>query len=114
MNAWTGSLLGVPVSAVSTGIGCPSAAIAVEELIDVGADTFIRVGSSGSMQPDVHAGDVVVVNASIRDEGTTLHYLPVEFPAVANTDVINALREGAQKLGYRHHIGVSAGRCVEG
>ena len=104
---WTGSLLGVPVSAVSTGIGCPSAAIAVEELIDIGADTFIRVGSSGSMQPDVHAGDVVVVNASIRDDGTTLHYLPVEFPAVANIDVVNALREGARKLGYRYHTGVS-------
>lgn len=104
---WTGTLLGEKVSVVSTGIGCPSAAIAVEELVEVGADTFIRVGSSGSMQPDVHAGDVVVVNASIRDEGTTLHYLPMEFPAVADIDVVNALREGAQKLGFRYHTGVS-------
>jgi len=104
---WSGTLLGEKVSVVSTGIGCPSAAIAVEELIDVGADTLVRVGSSGSMQPDVHMGDVVVVTASIRDEGTTSHYLPPEYPAVADVDVVNALRAGAVKLGLRHHCGVS-------
>jgi len=104
---WTGTLLGEKVSVVSTGIGCPSAAIAVEELVDVGADTFVRVGSSGSMQADVHTGDIVIVSASIRDEGTTSHYLPVEFPAVANVDVVNAMRAGAKSLGLRHHCGVS-------
>jgi uridine phosphorylase len=104
---WTGTLLGEKVSVVSTGIGCPSAAIAVEELIDVGADTLVRVGSSGSMQPNVHAGDVVVVTGSIRDEGTTSHYLPIEFPAVADLDVVNALRSGADRLGLRHHSGIS-------
>ena len=101
---WSGTLLGEKVSVVSTGIGCPSAAIAVEELIDVGADTLVRVGSSGSMQPDVHSGDVVVVTASIRDEGTTSHYLPLEYPAVADVDVVNALRAGAMKLGLTHHM----------
>ena len=106
-TTWTGSLLGEKVSVVSTGIGCPSAAIAVEELVEVGADTLIRVGSSGSMQPDVHTGDIVVVTASIRDEGTTRQYLPLEFPAVANLDVINALRAGARNLGVRHHCGIS-------
>ncbi len=104
---WTGLLLGEKVSVVSTGIGCPSTAIAVEELVEIGADTFIRVGSSGSMQPYVHGGDVAIVTGAIRDEGTTLHYLPVEYPAVADIDVVCALREGAKRLGMRHHLGVS-------
>jgi uridine phosphorylase len=104
---YTGTLLGEKVSVVSTGIGCPSTAIAVEELIDVGADTFVRVGSSGSMQTNVHSGDIVVVTASIRDEGTTNHYLPMEFPAVADFDVVHAMREGARRLGLRFHSGVS-------
>jgi uridine phosphorylase len=104
---YTGTLLGEKVSVVSTGIGCPSAAIAVEELVDVGADTFVRVGSSGSMQANVHAGDIVVVTASIRDEGTTAHYLPVEFPAVADFSVVQAMLHAAEKLGLRYHTGVS-------
>lgn len=104
---WTGTLLGEKVSVVSTGIGCPSAAIAVEELVDFGADTFVRVGSSGSMQANVHMGDIVVVTASIRDEGTTTHYLPLEFPAVANVDVVNAMQASARDLGLPHHCGVS-------
>lgn len=104
---WTGTLLDEKVSVVSTGIGCPSTAIAIEELVDVGADTFIRVGSSGAMQPDGRMGDVAIVTGSIRDEGTTLHYLPVEFPAVADVDVVLALREAAQKMGVTYHVGVS-------
>jgi uridine phosphorylase len=104
---WTGSLLGEKVSVVSTGIGCPSASIAVEELIEAGADTLVRVGSSGSMQPYVHTGDVVVVSASIRDEGTTADYLPISFPAVADIDVVNAMREGALRLGLKAHTGIS-------
>jgi uridine phosphorylase len=104
---WTGTLLGEKVSVVSTGIGCPSAAIAVEELIDMGADTFIRVGSSGAMQPDGRMGDVAIVTAAIRDEGTTPQYLPVEFPAVADVDVVTSLRDAARKLGLRYHVGVS-------
>jgi uridine phosphorylase len=104
---WTGSLLGEKVSVVSTGIGCPSTAIAVEELIDIGADTLIRVGSSGSMQPHIRMGDVAIVTGAIRDEGTSLHYLPVEFPAVADIDVVLALREAAKQLGVRAHTGIS-------
>ncbi len=104
---WTGTLLGEKVSVVSTGIGCPSTAIAVEELIDVGADTFIRVGSSGAIQPGARKGDVAIVTAAIRDEGTTSHYLPLEFPAVADLDVVSALREAARKLGLRHHVGIA-------
>lgn len=104
---WTGTLLGEKVSVCSTGIGCPSAAIAVEELIDSGADTFIRVGSSGAMQPYAHMGDVAIVTGSIRDEGTTRQYLPIEFPAVADPDVVSALREAARNLEIPHHIGIS-------
>ena len=103
---WSGTLLGEAVSVVSTGIGCPSTAIAAEELIEVGANTLIRVGSSGSMQPYIHTGDVVVVTAAIRDEGTTSHYLPIEFPAMADIDVVNALRSGAASLGIPYHCGI--------
>lgn len=103
---WTGTLLGEKVSVVSTGIGCPSTAIAVEELIEAGADTMIRVGSCGAMQPYVHTGDVIVAAGAIRDEGTTLHYLPIEFPAVANIEVVNALVAGAAAMGIKAYTGV--------
>ncbi|MFN2145622.1 MAG: nucleoside phosphorylase, partial [Anaerolineales bacterium] len=97
-KTYTGTLLGEKVSVTSTGIGCPSTAIAVEELSMIGADTFIRVGTSGGMQPYQKAGDLAIVTAAIRDEGTTLHYMPVEFPAVADIEVVSALRQAAVKL----------------
>ena len=95
------------VSVTSTGIGGPSAAIAVEELVKLGAHTFIRVGTSGGMQPDCREGDLAIVTAAIRDEGTSLHYLPVEFPAVADLTVTSALRRAAATIGARAHLGVS-------
>lgn len=104
-KTYTGTLLGEKVSVTSTGIGCPSTAIAVEELIAIGADTFIRVGTSGGMQPNIKTGDVAIVNAAIRDEGTTSHYMPIEFPAIADVDVVVALREAAVKIGMPYHIG---------
>ncbi|MCW5875820.1 MAG: nucleoside phosphorylase [Anaerolineales bacterium] len=106
-RTFTGTLLGEKVTVTSTGIGCPSAAIAIEELIAIGADTFIRVGTSGGIQPDTINGEVAVINAAIRDEGTTLHYMPVEFPAVADLDVTLALRKAAQDLELPHRVGVS-------
>jgi uridine phosphorylase len=106
-ETWTGTLDGERVSVTSTGIGCPSAAIAMEELVKVGADTFVRVGTSGSMQPEILPGDLGVINAAIRDEGTTSHYLPIEFPAVADIDVTRALAIGARSLGKTVHVGVS-------
>lgn len=106
-TTWSGTLLGEPVSVVSTGIGCPSAAIAVEELVRLGADTFIRVGTSGAMQPGIRFGDLAVVTAAIRDEGTSSHYLPIEFPAVADLDIVVALRDAARQAGQRAHLGVS-------
>jgi uridine phosphorylase len=105
--SYSGTLLGEKVAVVSTGIGGPSTAIAVEELIGIGADIFIRVGTSGGMQPFCKTGDVAIVNGAIRDEGTTSNYLPIEFPALADIDVVLALKEGAQQLGIPFHIGIS-------
>jgi uridine phosphorylase len=107
LKTYTGTLLGEKVSVVSTGMGCPSTAIAVEELIMIGADTFIRIGTSGGMQPYQRPGDLAILTGAIRDEGTTLHYLPVEFPAVADTEVVCALRDSSKKLGKRYQLGVS-------
>jgi len=106
-RSFTGTLLGEKVSVVSTGIGCPSTAIAVEELIMLGADTFIRVGTSGGMQPEQEPGELAIVTGAIRDEGTTLHYMPPEFPAVADTDVVQALREAAKRTGAHYRLGIS-------
>ncbi len=104
---YTGTLLGEKVSVTSTGIGGPSTAIAVEELAMIGAETFIRVGTSGAMQPGIAVGDLAIVTAAIRDEGTTRQYLPIEFPAVANIDVTLALRAAAKNLRLTSYLGVS-------
>ncbi len=106
-TTWSGYLDGELVSVTSTGIGGPSAAIAMEELVKVGADTFVRVGTSGSMQPDIAPGTIGVIQAAIRDEGTSLHYLPVEFPAVADLEVTQALATGARSTGKQVRVGVS-------
>jgi len=104
---YTGYLDGVKVSVTSTGIGCPSAAIAVEELVRVGADTFIRVGTSGGIQPGTKSGDLAIVSAAIRDEGTSSHYMPMEFPAIADLEIVSALRRAAQIKGVRYRIGIT-------
>lgn len=103
---YTGTLDGVPVSVTSTGIGGPSAAIAIEELSKVGADTFIRVGTCGGMQEEVCGGDLVIANGAIRMEGTSREYAPIEYPAVPDVTAMNALIEAAEKLGVTHHVGV--------
>lgn len=95
---YTGTLDGVKVSVTSTGIGGPSAAIAMEELVRCGADTFVRIGTCGGMQPEVKSGDVVIATGAIRMEGTSREYAPIEFPAVADLCVTNALREAAGKM----------------
>jgi uridine phosphorylase len=106
-TTWTGSLLGEPVSVTSTGIGCPSTAIAVEELIKLGVHTFIRVGTAGGIQADGRNGDLAIVTGAIRDEGTTPQYLPIEYPAVAHLDVVTALRAAAIQSGLPYHVGVA-------
>jgi len=106
-TTYTGSLLGEPVSATSTGIGCPSTAIALEELAMLGADTFIRVGTSGPMQEFMERGDLVITWGAIRDEFTSQQYLPLPYPAVADLDLTLALREAARRRGLRHHVGIT-------
>ena len=105
-NIYTGTLLGEKVSVCSTGIGGPSASIAMEELHNLGADTFIRVGTCGGIDLDVQPGDVVVATGAIRYEHTSLEYAPIEFPAVADFDIAWALKEAGEALGYRIHTGV--------
>jgi uridine phosphorylase len=106
-TTWSGTLDGELVTVTSTGIGCPSTAIAAEELVQVGAGTLIRVGTSGGMQPGTRQGDLAVVTAAIRDEGTTMHYVPEGFPALADVDVVVAVRDSARALGHRHRLGVT-------
>ena len=102
---YTGTLDGVKVSVTSTGIGGPSASIAMEELYRCGADTFIRIGTCGGMQTEVKSGDVIVATGAIRMEGTSKEYAPIEFPAVADLSVTNALVEAAKAEGCQYHTG---------
>ena len=103
---YTGTLEGEKVSVTSTGIGGPSASIAMEELSRCGADTFVRIGTCGGMQPEVKSGDVVIATGAIRMEGTSREYAPIEYPAVANLDVTNALVAAAKEKKLSYHAGV--------
>lgn len=103
---YTGYLDGVKVSVTSTGIGGPSASIALEELVRVGADTFLRVGTCGGMQTDIMGGDLVIATGAIRMEGTSKEYAPIEFPAVANLEITNALIQAAKDLNKKYHVGI--------
>ena len=105
-TTYTGYLSGEKVSVTSTGIGGSSASIAMEELVNVGATTFIRVGTCGGIDINVKGGDIVIATGAIRMEGTSKEYAPIEFPAVANLDVTNALVSAAKHLGFNYHTGV--------
>lgn len=110
-RTYTGYIDGIKVSCTSTGIGCPSTAIAVEELIKLGADTFIRIGTAGSLQKEVELGDICITTGAVREEGTTRQYVPLSYPAVADLDVSVALRNAAKKLGFKSHCGI--GHCKD-
>ena len=105
-NVWTGTLLGEKVTACSTGIGGPSAAIAMEELHKCGADTFLRTGTCGGIDLCVQSGDIVVATGAVRYEHTSLEYAPIEFPAVPDLGVTNCMVRAAEALGLRVHTGV--------
>ena len=105
-NIYNGYISGELVSVCSTGIGGPSTAIAVEELCACGVKTMIRVGTCGGISQSVRSGDVVIANGAVRQDGTSLEYAPAIFPAVPTTDVLFALSEGANKLGYPYHTGI--------
>ena len=110
-RTFTGTVDGIKISCCSTGIGCPSTAIAVEELIKCGADTFIRIGTCGALQPEVKLGDLCITTGAVREEGTTRQYVPISYPAVADLDVTLALRQAAANLGYPAHTGI--GHCKD-
>jgi len=103
----TGRYEGTPISVTSTGIGSPSAAIAVEELARVGADTFIRVGSCGALQADMDPGDLVITRGAVRQEGTSDEYVREDYPAVADHEVVAALVAAAERLGHDYHVGLT-------
>lgn len=105
-TSYLGELAGEKVLVISTGMGGPSTAICVEELAQIGIEYLVRVGTSGGMQLDVNAGDVVIAQAAIRQEGTSKEYVPIEFPAVANFELTASLKEAADELGYPNHVGV--------
>src|ERR671924_318556 len=105
-TTFTGELDGRPVSVTSTGIGSPSTAIAVEELAAIGARIFIRVGTTGSIQQQVHFGDLVVATAAVRDEGTTPGYVPIGYPAVADWELVQGMMAAGAALNHRMHAGV--------
>jgi uridine phosphorylase len=102
---YTGTKDGVDISASSSGIGCPSAAIAVEELARIGAKAIIRVGTTGALQKNINMGDLVIATAAVRDDGTSKTYVPVEFPAIADLEVTKSLIKASKKSDRKTHIG---------
>jgi len=104
----TGAYDGVPISVTSTGIGSPSAGIAVEELARVGADTLVRVGSCGAIQAEAAVGDLIITTGAVRQEGTSKEYVREEYPAVADQQVVAALVTATERLGYEYHVGITA------
>ena len=105
-RTFTGTLSGVPVSTISSGMGGPSVAIAIEELSELGVHTFLRVGTCGAAQPEIKMGDLVIAIGSVRSEGTPNGYVPTEYPAVASLHVVNALVDAAKASGAPYHVGI--------
>ncbi|PSQ52448.1 uridine phosphorylase [Halobacteriales archaeon SW_8_65_20] len=103
----TGRYDGEPLTVTSTGIGTPSAAIAVEEHANLGTQTFIRVGSCGAIQPEMAVGDLVITTGAVRQEGTSKEYVRDEYPATAHPEVVTALVAACEELGYDYHCGVT-------
>lgn len=103
---YSGTYRGVPITVASSGLGCPSVAVAVEELAAVGGKTFIRAGSCASIQPDAQIGHAIIATAAVRDEGTSGYYAPDNYPAVATQEVVQALRNIAKEHDMPHHIGI--------
>ncbi len=104
--SFKGEYGGVPVAVCSTGIGCPSAAIAIEELIKVGCTAFIRVGTAGAIDSTLESGTVVIFTGAVRDDGTSKQYVPVEYPALADPTLVIALEKAARDRGAKHRVGV--------
>lgn len=103
---YSGFLNGTKASIVSTGIGGPSAAIAMEELVQCGADTFIRIGTCGGMQPDLLPGAIIIPTGAVRMEGTSKEYMPIEFPAVPDFTLVSALSNSAKNSALQYYMGI--------
>ena len=106
-SSWFGELAGKPVVVCSTGIGGPSTSIALEELAQLGITTFLRIGTTGSIQPQVKVGDMIITNAAVRLDGASRHFAPLAFPAVADFDCSCALVDAARELGLSPHVGIT-------
>ena len=104
--SFQGTYKGTPVAVCSTGIGCPSAAIALEELIRVGCHTFVRVGTAGAINPTLAAGDIVIFTGAVRDDGTSKQYVPIEYPAIADPSLLSALMKAADERGSEYRVGI--------
>ncbi|MEM1333160.1 MAG: uridine phosphorylase [Actinomycetota bacterium] len=107
-TSWAGAIGGRPIIVCSSGIGGPSTSIAVEELAQLGVQTFLRVGTTGAIQPGIRAGELIVSTASVRLDGASRHFAPIEFPAVADHECTSSLVESARALGHDPHVGVTA------
>lgn len=107
-RTWVAKVKGTPVLVTSTGIGGPSTSIAVDELARIGVRTFLRVGTCGGIQPFMRIGDMVITTGAVRLDGSSTHYAPIEYPAVADHEVVSALIRGVQELGLRFHVGITA------
>ena len=103
---YSGKVGKTAISTSSSGIGCPSAAIVVEELIKIGAKNLIRVGTTGALQPDIEIGDIIIATGAVRADGTTNAYAPLGYPAVADFQIVKALIEAAERLKKRFHLGI--------
>lgn len=104
--SYKGTYDGVDVGVCSTGIGCPSAAIAIEELVKVGCKSFIRVGSAGAIDRTLSSGDLVIFTGAVRDDGTSVQYVPIEYPAVADPVLVQSIAEAAEQRGATYRIGI--------
>ena len=107
-RTFLGQMNTCPVLVVSTGIGGPSASIAIDELAQIGIHTFIRVGTTGAIQPKVGVGDVIITSGAVRLDGASTHYAPIEYPAVSHYEVLFTLIEAAQNLNIHYHVGITA------
>ncbi len=107
-TSWLGRINGTPIVVCSTGIGGPSTSIAVEELAQCGVRTFLRVGTTGAIQPDIEVTDVIVTQAAVRLDGASFHFAPAEYPAASNFECTRALVEAAEASGIRSHVGITA------
>ncbi|MEM9040527.1 MAG: uridine phosphorylase [Actinomycetota bacterium] len=107
-TSWTGTGGGAPIIVCSTGIGGPSTSIAVEELAQLGVRTFLRVGTTGAIQPEIAPGDLIVTTGAVRLDGASGHFAPMEYPAVADFTCTTALVDAARSLGHEPHVGVTA------